>query len=198
MQPRQNMAEEIGTLSLTIRMSANEIIEDDDGCPMSERESAEHAVAVMSDCHHPLVVTLASVVEQAVSGKGEDRHGHGRDYLDQPWVELARDHGPGFLTGQAGKKLTECVQNWTRWTQEQRKNELIGAIAYLGMTITFEDLRAAVVSGQLEDPYLAVRLGVTPEEITEFALLADAYGAIGRGQGVASTVEPCHDHGCGD
>ena len=52
--------------------------------------------AVIDDApsdRHPLQAVFDRCIEQAASGKGEERHGHGREFYEQPWVELARTHG---------------------------------------------------------------------------------------------------------
>ena len=58
---------------------------------------------------HPLEVIFKKAVEQVASGKGNERHGDGGDFMIQPWVNITRLHGRGFLTGQAQKKLEEAV-----------------------------------------------------------------------------------------
>lgn len=56
----------------------------------------------------PLLEALIASFEQAASGKGRERHSaHAATFLDQPIFTIAREHGLGFLTGQAAKKLGE-------------------------------------------------------------------------------------------
>ena len=82
---------------------------------------------------HPLQAVFDRCIEQVTSGKGEERHGHGRDFYDQKWLEVARTHGIGFLTGQAEKKLKEAqgmdADAWER--------EMLGAIVYAAMAILY-------------------------------------------------------------
>jgi hypothetical protein len=146
-----------------------------------ERESAQDAIDECRESIHPLAIVLGDALEQAVGGKGEERHGGGLDYLDQPWVRLARDHGGGFLTGQASKKIEEAVSNHANWTAEQFRNELLGAINYLGMAVVFNDLREALRSGEISDPALAVKLGVPVEVAERFALAVEGFNLFGRG-----------------
>ena len=87
---------------------------------------------------HPLESIFADVVQQVMYGKGE-RHGGARvPFLEQSWMAIAKVHGAGFLTGQAQKKMNEAVmsenmtQNYAAW-----EREMLGAIAYMGMTIIF-------------------------------------------------------------
>ena len=62
---------------------------------------------------HPLYPHFVAAIEQAMYGKGE-RHGGARtDFLEQPWLHYAKLHGPGFLTGQAAKKLEEAASTKT-------------------------------------------------------------------------------------
>lgn len=83
--------------------------------------------------HHPLQAVFDRCIEQVTSGKGDERHGYGRGFYDQPWVELAQTHGVGFLTGQSEKKLKEAqsmdLDAWER--------EMLGAIVYAAMAILY-------------------------------------------------------------
>lgn len=65
---------------------------------------------------------------QAVSGKGSERHG---GWDDGPWRTIARECGPGFLTGQVVKKAMEC----RRLDSYARERELLGSIVYAAMAI---------------------------------------------------------------
>lgn len=65
-------------------------------------------------------------VEYLTDGKGQERHGHGRPILDQPWLTLERQI-PGFCASQAAKKIMESP-----YLDSQREvNELKGAVGYL-------------------------------------------------------------------
>lgn len=83
--------------------------------------------------HHPLQAVFDRCIEQVTPGKGEERHGHGRDFYDQKWLEVARTHGIGFLTGQAEKKLKEAqsmdADAWER--------EMLSAINYAAMAMLY-------------------------------------------------------------
>lgn len=81
---------------------------------------------------HPLHQVFDAAMEQVTSGKGEERHGNGKDFLDQPWRRIADAHGTGFLTGQAAKKLEEAQ----RFTEHERwEREMLGAMVYIAMAI---------------------------------------------------------------
>jgi hypothetical protein len=146
---------------------------------VTERESAEEVIDLCANSSHPLAIAFGDALKQAVEGKGEQRHGAGRSYLDQPWVELARDHGAGFLTGQAAKKIKEAVSNKTEWSAAQYRAELLGAMNYLGMAVVFNDLQDAVRTGEIDDPELAIKLGVTPDEAVKAALAIDGFDLFG-------------------
>lgn len=83
--------------------------------------------------HHPLQAVFDRCIEQVASGKGEERHGKGLEFFEQPWVDIARTHGIGFLTGQAEKKLREAqsmdADAWER--------EMLGAINYAAKAILY-------------------------------------------------------------
>lgn len=88
---------------------------------------------------HPLMEVFDDAVKQAVSGKGNERHGKGSHFMDQPWLSLAQTHGIGFLTGQADKKLKEAVNAYGQegCTDEWWERELLGAINYIAMAIIY-------------------------------------------------------------
>jgi len=81
---------------------------------------------------HPLETVLMDCLEQVTGGKGNERHGNGKDFLDQPWRHIADTHGDGFLTGQAAKKLEEAqgFDDLDRWNREMH-----GVIVYTAMAI---------------------------------------------------------------
>ena len=86
--------------------------------------------------HHPLYDVFVAAIEQAMYGKGERHGGAVTPFREQPWAHYAGMHGRGFLTGQAAKKLEEAAS--TR-TGDAFKQEVFGAMVYLGMAVLFED-----------------------------------------------------------
>lgn len=86
---------------------------------------------------HPLQDVFDQCVAQATEGKGNERHGNGKPFLEQPWVDIADTYGTGFLYGQAAKKLREAMQ----MTGEARERELYGAINYVAMGLLHEEMR---------------------------------------------------------
>ena len=75
----------------------------------------------------PYRETLLRAYNMVASGKGQERHGAGRAWNDQPIMTLGRTHGVGFPLGQAAKKIEES----TRMDDEPAVREILGAIGYL-------------------------------------------------------------------
>ena len=86
---------------------------------------------------HPLQAVFDRCIEQAASGKGEERHGHGREFYEQPWVGLTRDFGVAGPLFQASKKLRESFGMYERGDLEAFEREVLGAINYSAMAILF-------------------------------------------------------------
>ena len=78
----------------------------------------------------PCVAALAMCVEQVSFGKGNERHGKGEPFARQKWVRLAREHGIGFLTGQAEKKWIEANESIIATDDERYVREVTGAMVY--------------------------------------------------------------------
>lgn len=85
---------------------------------------------------HPLYDVFVAAIEQAMYGKGERHGGAVTPFREQPWAHYATMHGRGFLTGQAAKKLEEAA---SLRTGEAFKQEVYGAMVYLGMAVLKED-----------------------------------------------------------
>lgn len=90
-------------------------------------------------CSHPLQGVFDDCIDQAASGKGEERHGHGKPFMQQPWVTLGDTYSSGFLFGQAAKKLSEAQ---FLPTPEARLRERLGAINYIAMGIIHERINS--------------------------------------------------------
>lgn len=83
---------------------------------------------------NPLLYVYVDAINQASFGKGEERHGHGRDFTDQPIFHIAAMTGPRGPLYQVIKKAGEaidCLESGT-FTREQAYNEILGALVYLG------------------------------------------------------------------
>ena len=87
---------------------------------------------------HPLQEVFDLCIHQLTKGKGNIRHGQGKNFMDQPWKRLADTHGYGFLCGQSAKKLEEAqgFKEHDRW-----EREMIGVIAYAAMAILHRKMR---------------------------------------------------------
>jgi len=82
------------------------------------------------DRYKKLSHVLNEAYEQAVIGKGCERHDDGEYIENQHTLRTGRTH-TGFLTGQASKKIEEQV----RLPLDRQKNELLGAINYCAFQI---------------------------------------------------------------
>jgi len=75
----------------------------------------------------PFVTVLMDALKQTASGKGENRHGHGLPFCDQQITTESLQQGhPGFVVGQARKKLLESL----RLEPKAAYKEVLGAIVY--------------------------------------------------------------------
>ena len=93
-----------------------------------------HSVNVMEG-YYPLFAVLTDALDQAQVGKGEERHGNGLSFMEQPILTITRAVGLGFPLGQAMKKIQECQ----RMDADAAKRELLGAINYLAAAVLFFD-----------------------------------------------------------
>lgn len=107
-----------------------------DASPKIKGELLDTTKKSALDSPHPLQKVFDDVIAQVANGKGEERHGNGKDFMKQPWYSLAETHGIGFLTGQAGKKLDEAQG----MLDERWKREMLGAIAYMTMAVIYNDM----------------------------------------------------------
>ena len=83
----------------------------------------------MNNAKKHLQPIFDAAIEQAASGKGNERHGFDKEFMDQQWVKFTERFGLGFLLGQANKKADEAMNLDT----EAARKELLGAINYLAM-----------------------------------------------------------------
>lgn len=82
----------------------------------------------------PFGRALEICIEQVERGKGAERHGLGRAFVQQHWLSNTCINGLGFLTGQSQKKWVEANEKFAadgaRYT-----DEVAGAIVYSLMAI---------------------------------------------------------------
>jgi hypothetical protein len=90
-------------------------------------------MSTTSSC--PYRDALACCIEQAASGKGEERHGHGRAFVEQPWLTIAHKNGVGFLIGQADKKWHEAQTTQRGIDHAWWIREVTGSIVYTLMAL---------------------------------------------------------------
>jgi len=102
---------------------------------MHDRDSTTAWVENCPEGYYKLASVLIDALEQAASGKGQERHGSGLPFSEQPMQDLIALYGPGFALGQAAKKAQES----RRLPGPQRRDELLGAINYLAGLIVYED-----------------------------------------------------------
>lgn len=82
------------------------------------------------ESHAELFDILMRAFSQATSGKGKERHGKADDFRDQPIMTIIREHGVGFATGQAAKKLGESHVLRELRGPQAAVDEILGAIVY--------------------------------------------------------------------
>ncbi len=87
--------------------------------------------------------------EQSSDGKGINRHGNDRGWMNQPILTIQRAVGGGFALGQAMKKIQEAE----RMPPDQAFEELKGAIVYLaGWCAYSAELWSPDADDAVEDP----------------------------------------------
>lgn len=90
---------------------------------------------------HPLDHIYGLALSQLEKGKGKERHGEDRSFLQQKWVHITDAVGLGFLTGQAIKKLEEAVDCKDKMSYAEWEKEMVGALNYIAMAVYYEKMR---------------------------------------------------------
>lgn len=84
-----------------------------------------------------LLAILMDAYNQAVHGKGADRHGAGLNFEDQDMLNIMDQHGStDSATGQAMKKILEARRMKSK---NKAREELLGAIVYIAGAILWKD-----------------------------------------------------------
>lgn len=91
----------------------------------------------ISEDYETLSDVLHRAYSQAAYGKGAERHADGKPFEEQPMQEIAKEHGIGFITGQARKKTEEALGMLERDETDAAIKELLGAIVYLAGAVVF-------------------------------------------------------------
>lgn len=96
----------------------------------------EFPTAPVPKGYHDLARTLQEALEQASQGKGEERHGHGKPFTDQPIFEIGRMLGDtGGHAYQIMKKAQEAYHMTGREQHDAAVRELLGVINYAAAAI---------------------------------------------------------------
>jgi hypothetical protein len=82
--------------------------------------------------YEPLAEILQKALDQAQTGKGAKCHANGKPFLEQPIMEEGRNSGPGFLSGQARKKILEALNCPD---DDRAITDLLGAINYVAAMV---------------------------------------------------------------
>ena len=91
--------------------------------------------------HSDLHRVLMKAFEQSAKGKGQERHGNGKSFMEQPIMEIGRMVGMGYQTGQVMKKVQEATTMNERGQVQAAQAELLGAIVYCAAAYLFLEER---------------------------------------------------------
>lgn len=80
--------------------------------------------------YEPLAKVLELAFDQSANGKGRQRHGRGKRFLDQPIFGISRMVGLGGLTYQIMKKAQEATSMNHDGKPEAAQAELLGVMVY--------------------------------------------------------------------
>lgn len=84
---------------------------------------------------------LAQAFEQVARGKGAKRHGRGREWLQQPIMNIARMVGLGGHSYQIMKKTQEAQAMFERGEHDAAIAEFRGVIGYAAAAIAYIEER---------------------------------------------------------
>lgn len=118
-----------------VQIDLEEYIAAKGGKPYQPSQRAERQIDMTFDTlramYAPLHGVLMKAYEQAMLGKGMERHANGKPFEAQPMMEIGRMVGMGYHTGQAMKKSQEAGGMVERSQFRAAQAELLGAINYL-------------------------------------------------------------------
>jgi len=77
-----------------------------------------------------LFENLMAAYLQCAEGKGQERHGNGKHFTNQPIFKLNELFGDGFNAGQVAKKLQEACTMANNGEYARAHREALGAIIY--------------------------------------------------------------------
>lgn len=76
--------------------------------------------------YEELADALVEAYHQAARGKGQERHGLGKPFMDNPIMKEVRELGPASLVYQVRKKSREAMN----LPLHMAKNEMLGSMIY--------------------------------------------------------------------
>lgn len=123
---------------------------------------------------------LWAAFDQVAEGKGEERHGQGAPFRDQPWRTIGRA-APGFLAGQAAKKAmeAEAMRGTAGFTGERYEREMLGVITYAAMAVMLQrEADARAVEAQERGAMLREAMGGVVEHLYGLDEQQQAEGAL--------------------
>ncbi len=95
----------------------------------------------MPEGYLSLQKALNAALDQAINGKGRERHGSDLSFDEQPMLAISRVVGIGFPLGQVCKKVQEAARLVARDEPDRARAELLGAINYLaGAVVLLEEM----------------------------------------------------------
>jgi len=102
---------------------------------MKKDGAMAHEAEKTAPDYEPLLEVLDDAYHQAATGKGVERHGGGKPFMDQPIMTITRARGIGFPLGQADKKIDEAHRMIQNGNVEDAIAELHGAIIYTAAAV---------------------------------------------------------------
>jgi len=90
-----------------------------------------------TDGYEDLRAILDEAYAQSSQGKGKERHANNLPWDKQPILQITRNVGLGYPTGQAAKKIYESCGMVKREKREAAVQELLGAIVYAAAAIRY-------------------------------------------------------------
>lgn len=116
-----------------------EKVEEEVVVPEEEEELPIFDISNVDDeiLEHPLMPVFVAAIDQALFGKGAERHGTVDDFLSQPifWIGHATGpRGPLFQVMKKAHEAVYCYENG-KFDQEEAQRELLGVLNYVAAII---------------------------------------------------------------
>jgi hypothetical protein len=94
---------------------------------------------IIGEQYEPLRQALDQAYHRAAYGKGNDRHGTGLPFAEQPMQHILDLVGPGYATGQICKKAQESH----RLPRDRAVQELLDVIVYAAGLVVWIERKGA-------------------------------------------------------